>query len=178
MSALPSTTTRTTRQTIARCGAVGLLVGGLLFAAEGIADALAPGYPLAHVLGPALVVIFAGYLGYAAVQHEQTGRLGVLGLALVLPSLVVDMGYKFGIVPEAVIIVFLLPLLAGSVLYAVATWRARVFPRWAAVAFVALLPLPMIEGLGTTAAGLLFGGLGIALWQRTNAPAPVFAPVA
>jgi hypothetical protein len=178
MTALPSTAPAATRPTVARCGAAGFVAGGLLFAAEGIADALAPGYPLAHVLGPALVVILAGYLGYAAVQHERTGRLGVLGLALVLPSLVVDTGYKFGVVPEAVITFFLIPLLAGSVLYAVATWRARVFPRWTAVGFVVLLPLPMIEGLGTTAAGLIFCALGIALWRRAATPAPAFAPVA
>jgi hypothetical protein len=159
------------RRTVARAGAVGLVGGGLLFAAEGVADALRPGYPLAQVLGPALVLIIAGYAGYPAVQHERTGRLGLVGIVLILTSLVVDAGYKFGVVPESVITWFMLPLFAGSVLYAVATWRAGVFPRWTAVAFVVLLPLPMVEGLGTTAAGLIFCALGVALWARSSGPA-------
>jgi hypothetical protein len=165
------------RRTVARAGAAGLVAGGLLFAAEGVADFLRPGYPLAQVLGPALVLIIAGYVGYGAVQHERTGRLGAISLAVVLVCFVMDVGYKFGLVPESVVTWFVLGLTAGSVGYAVATWRARVLPRWAAPAFVVLLPLPMVEGLGTATAGLLFAALGVALW-RTAGPATAAAPVA
>lgn len=165
------------RRTTARIGAAGLIAAGALWVVEGVTDALAPGYPFEHVLGPAVVLIAAGYIGYAAVQNERTGRLGVAGMVLLLAGLAGDFSYKLGAVPENLVTVFMLPLLVGLVVYATVTWRAQVFPRWVSIGFVLLPFLPMVEGLGTAAGGLVLGALGVALWLRSSA-APPAAPVA
>ena len=172
LTAHPTTTPRTA----ARIGAAGFVGGGALWIAEGVADAVSPGYPLAHVLGPVVVLLLAGFVGLAVFQHPRTGRLGLVGLALILPSLVLDGGYKFDVVPEDVVTVAMPALLLGLVLYAAATWRARLLPGWVPVASVVVWPLPMVEGLGTAVGGLLFAAIGVALWLRsaaTTAPAPV-----
>jgi hypothetical protein len=164
--------TAVSRRTMARAGAAAFVTGGLLFAVEGVADALSPGYPLAVVLGPAVLLLLVGYLGFHAVQGARTGRLGVLALALVVPGLLVDAAGKAGAVPEAVAVIGVLAFMTGSVLFGVATWRARIFPRWCAVAFILPLPLPLVvEGFGTAVTGLAYAALGVALWARSSAPA-------
>ena len=145
------------RRTLARAGAAAFVAGGLLFGVEGFADVLSPAdYPLAVVLGPAVLLMLVGYLGYAAVQQERTGRLGTLALALVVPGLLVDAAGKVGMLGEPITIVGVLTFMAGSVLYGVATFRARVFPRWCALGFIVPLPLPLVvEVAGTIVTGLM-----------------------
>jgi hypothetical protein len=173
------TRTDVSRRTMARAGAAAFVAGGLLFAAEGVADALSPGYPLAAVLGPAVLLLLVGYLGFHAAQRARAGRLGVLALALVVPGLLVDAAGKAGVITEPVTVAGVLAFMAGSVLFGVATWRARVFPRWCALAFVLPLPLPIIvEGFGTAVTGLAFAALGVALWARSSAASPTPTPVA
>ncbi|TQN41613.1 hypothetical protein FHU33_0983 [Blastococcus colisei] len=175
----PPRTTSSPR-TPARAGAAAFVIGGSLFAVEGIATTLSSpgGYPLAVVLGPAVVLMLVGYLGYAAVQHERTGRLGVLALPLVVGGLLVDAAGKVALLDEPLTVIGVLTFMAGSVLYGVATWRAGVFPRWCALGFILPLPLPLVvEGPGTILAGLLYVALGVALWARSRtieqAPAPL-----
>ena len=167
----------TTRRTAARTAAAGFVGAGALWAAEGVADALSPGYPLAHVLGPAVVLIVVGFVGLAVFQHPRTGRLGLAGMALILPSLLMDAGYKFDLLAEDAVAFAMPALLLGLVLYGVATWRAHLLPRWVPVAIVVIWPLPMVEGLGTAAGGLLFAAVGVALWLCSST-APASAPVA
>jgi hypothetical protein len=174
----PARTTVSRRQ-MARAGAAAFVTGGLLFAAEGVADALSPGYPLATVLGPAVLLLLVGYLGFHAVHGTRTGRVGVVALALVVPGLLADAAGKAGAVPEAVAVIGVLAFMAGSVLFGVGTWRARIFPRWCALAFVLPLPLPLVvEGFGTAVTGLAYTALGVVLWARSSAAAPASAPVA
>ncbi len=172
--------TAASRRTLARAGAAAFGIGGSLFAVEGLADAVSPAdYPLAVVLGPAVVLLLVGYLGYAAVQHERTGRLGLLALALVVGGLLVDAAGKVGLLGEPVTVIGVLTFMAGSVLYGVATWRARVFPRWCALGFIVPLPLPLVvEVFGTVLAGLVYVALGVALWARSSTVAPTPAAVA
>ena len=69
--------------------------------------------------------------------------------------------------------------MAGSVLYGVATWSARVFPRWCALGFIVPLPLPLVvEVSGTVLVGLVYVALGVALWARSSTVAPAPAAVA
>jgi hypothetical protein len=68
----------------------------------------------------------------------------------------------------------LLGLLVGFVLFGIATFRARVLPRWSGVLLVAY-PLLLIAGLPVDGplilVGLLWLALGYALWTRRDTPA-------
>jgi hypothetical protein len=166
--------------TLIRAGAAGFIAGGLLFAAEGTADAISSAdYPLARVLGPAVLLLLLGYLGFFGAQRERTGRLGGVAMALIVPGLLVDAAGKVGLLDEPVTVIAVLAFLLGSILFGVATWRARVFPRWCAVAFILPVPLPLvIEVYGTILTGLAFVALGAVLWTRSTAPDPARTPVA
>ena len=77
--------------------------------------------------------------------------------------------------------------LLGSLLFGVATFRARVLPRWAAVLLALSGPLAVIvttvfahpiDRFAAVPMGLALAGLGLALWaDRRVAPAPI-APLA
>jgi hypothetical protein len=61
-------------------------------------------------------------------------------------------------------------MLAGFVLYGVATVQARVLPRWYGLALIAALPVTLtLATYGTTLFGLILLVLGYALWSRGSA---------
>jgi hypothetical protein len=145
--------------------------GGLLFVLDGVADLVSPAdYPLGVVLGPAVLLLLVGYLGFHVVQRARTGVPGKLALAMVVPGLLLDAAGKAGIVGEPVTVVAVLTFMAGSVLFGIATYRAGVFPHWCAVAFVLPLPLPlMLEPGGGVVTGLAYVALGAVLSARATA---------
>ena len=73
----------------------------------------------------------------------------------------------------------LLGTLVGFVLFGVATFRARVLPRWCGVLFVLLVPVAVVLGeYGNMFDGLAQLALGYVLWLRRGATAGQAARVA
>jgi hypothetical protein len=128
--------------------------------------------------------MLAALVGLHVVQARSLGRLGVVGFAvafvgtaLVLVSTLwaVILLERFGTtVPGLLFGLGLLGWLVGFVLFGIATFRARVLPRWSGLLLVAY-PLVLMAGVPIEGplilVGLLWLALGYALWTQRDMPA-------
>ena len=158
-----------------RWGAVGLAVGGAawtilgLGALSGLLGAI-PGREDVVLFILALVLTAVGLLGVHAAQGGRTGALGRLGLALALLAIAVrasgGMTFLAGsLALERVSMPGTVLMLAGLVLYGIATFRAGVLPRWYGVVLALAMPISLPLGAyGTTLFGLCLVVLGIVLY--------------
>ena len=176
-------------------GAMGGLVAGVAWAVSDVLALLFPGQeegPIgsasSYLIESADAIAEAGMLaaliGLHVVQARSLGRLGrvgfvvaFIGTALVLVSTLwaVILLDRFGTtVPGLMFGLGLLGWLVGFVLFGIATFRARVLPRWSGLLLVAY-PLVLIAGVPVEGplilVGLLWLALGYALWTRRDMPA-------
>ena len=176
------------RTSLIRLGGLAAMVGGLLF----VAPTLLGGYfpqaydflplpPMEVLLVVALLLVPVGMVGFLALQTHSQGRIGRVGFWLaVVASLVVAFGvadyFVWGDVlqelPPVWLVWGVLGLVAGFLLYGVATLQARVLPRWCGVAFIFTLPtaLALSGPLSFASMFIVFGlvwlTLGYALWSQ------------
>jgi hypothetical protein len=178
------------RTGLIRLGGLGIMVGALLF----VAAPLFGRYFLQDVeslpameafLVVALVLMPVGMVGFHVLQGRNYGRMGRAGFWMtVVASLAVALGSAsylwWGRVFGASLLWLALPvgplvLLAGFVLYGVATLRAGVLPRWCGVVFIVALPIALASGIVMSLASVfvVFGfawlALGYALWSYGDA---------
>jgi hypothetical protein len=164
---------------IIRLGAAGLVSGGAAWmilgvgALSGLLGAI-PGREDVVLFVVALLLTAVGLLGLHAAQGGGTGGLGRLGLSVALLAIAVRAsgGVVFLAGSSALEWVSLpgtVGMLAGLVLYGVATFRAGALPRWYGLALAAAMPVSLPLGaFGTALFGLFLVVLGIVLdlWSR------------
>jgi hypothetical protein len=156
------------------------------------------------LLVPAMLLILVALMGIQSRQRERTGllaRIGFVlamvgfGLSAALISVFGTMETIFGVdleasqglwvtISEIAFVVAFISMLSGILIYGIATARANVLPRIAAILFVLGLPLAFVIDIATgsffdetlTPFGLLIGfpifalgigWLGYALWGET-----------
>jgi hypothetical protein len=176
-------------------GAIGGVIAGLAWAVSDIYALLLPGegegpigstsfYLIESADAIAEAGMLAALVGFHVLQARRLGRLGVagfavafVGTALVLLSTLWAIIFldRFGeTVPGLLFGLGLLGWLVGFVLFGIATFRARVLPRWSGVLLVAY-PVLLIAGLPVEGplilVGLLWLALGYALWTQRDMPA-------
>ena len=178
-------------------GALGGMVAGGAWAASGVFDFVFPGegpgpigstsaYLIESAHAIAEVGMLAWLVGLNARQAPGYGRLGrasfvaaFIGTALVLLStlLVLIFGDRLG---ETILTAIfgsgvLLGWLVGFTLLGVATFRAKVLPRWYGLLIIAQFPLVFCAAnsydIGGTLFGLFWLVLGYVLWTRRDLPA-------
>jgi hypothetical protein len=177
-------------------GAIGGVIAGPAWVASGVVAFVFPGegsgpvgstssnlIESAHAI--AAVGMLAWLVGLNARQAPGYGRLGTasfvaafVGTALVLVSilLVLTTGDRLG---ETVLTAifgsgWLLGWLVGFTLLGIATFRAKVLPRWYGLLIIAQFPLVAFAASSYDVGGTLFGlfwlVLGYALWTRRDTP--------
>jgi hypothetical protein len=196
------------RKRMSLAGLAGIVAGALIVIGATLGELVSEYFWF--LLAPAMLLIVFALVGFQSRQREQAGRLGkagyvmgVIGFAvlgvlfLVLGSLEsifgVDLEASEGLgvtVTEIVIIAAFFSLILGTLLYGIATLRANVFPRIAAVLLLASLPVALVIDIATGAFtdealtpwgvyigfplfGLGVAWLGYALWMETRAPVAV-----
>jgi hypothetical protein len=161
-----------------RVGGYAAIVGGLLWLVVLVGNAINNGGEAAPLLGYAVVaatvatlVALIGLSAFQARRHPVLtwaafaipavgAVIGLLGFAATVVLGDTDATLVGGLSVWAVSSIGILTLLAGSVLFAIATWLARTLSRPAAVALAvgALLVVPAIAGL---AGGLVPEAIGL-----------------
>ncbi len=167
------------------------MLGGVLWALWGVVEQSVgwgqPGstayelYELINRLLPfALLLVVMGFIGLHAVQRRSYGWLGTAGFATVLVGFMLlmagnmgefwvfsDQSYE-GVGRNASWGLFLLghPILAiGTLLFGIATVRAKVFPREAAILFAVMGVGVVVPFLGAVIFAIPFVLLGHLLWS-------------
>jgi hypothetical protein len=167
------------------------MLGGVLWALWGVVQQLAgwgqPGttayerYELVNRLLPfALLPVVVGFIGLHAAQRRSYGKLGTAGFTIVLVGLILiaagnvgefwvfsDQSYV-GAGRNASWTLFLLGhlvLVIGTLLFGIATVRAKVFPGGAAMLFAALGLGVVVPFLGAVIFAVPFVWLGYLLYS-------------
>ena len=170
---------------LVRWGAIGLMVGGVVWVLFGIIGA-AGGPVVAAQPFPLLLSIIAellgalGLVGFHALQQGSYGDLGKWGFyttiagiaAQVLGTLVALFGsaaLTWLVFPVGFLLIFV-----GLVLYGGATLEARLLPLWCGVVLIITMPVDfLLQQYGGIWVGLVFLALGYVLWlRRDTAPTP------
>lgn len=174
------------RNLLIRLGGLATIVAGVLFVAPPLIyryfPQAMPGFTMETFLLVALLLVPVGMVGFHSLQSQSYGRVGRTGFWMALASpLTVALGaasYLFsGNVFGTSLLWLAMPigpllLLAGFVLYGVATLQARVLPRWCGVAFIVALPIALVLSIPLSFAslfivfGLIWLALGFALWSQ------------
>jgi len=175
-----------TRTGLIRLGGLAAMTSAVIFVAAPLISRYfpqaMPGFSMEALLVVALLLIPLGMVGFHALQSRSYGRVGRAGfwMALAGPLTValgavsyLFLGHVFGtaLVWLATTVGPLL-LVAGFVLYGVATLQARVLPRCCGVAFIVALPIALALSIPLSFAslfvvfGLVWLALGYALWSR------------
>ncbi len=176
-----------------RWGMPGAILSGVTFIILSLLSLATP-EPAAYLDVIFGVAWLSTVLPVAGLHVAQEGRYGLLGrvgsatlvggaVATFLGALAIATGSVF--LGGLLFIVGGLLLLAGLVVLGIATLRARVLPRWCGAALILALPLtalagPLTGGIlqarsnsgdypGVIVIGLLWLGLGYALWSRRAA---------
>lgn len=156
----------------------GAMLGGLAFVVDGLLVLTGPETDWTNfVYVVAAILVVVGLFGLDAVQRENQGRLGRIGLYV---SVVALLGQVLGILvflagsPALEWLVFPVGFLAvpiGLLLYGIATLRAGVLPRWCGIALIAVPLLGVVLGdAGEMLFGLLWLALGYMLWTKSRVP--------
>jgi hypothetical protein len=160
---------------LVRWGALALIAGGVVWVLLGLSNVF--GYLQAItgredivLLAAALVLTAAGLVGLHALQKASYGLLGRAGFYIALASIAArilrDVLFLAGSQAlQWIVWPSVLCLLVGLVAYGVATWRARVLPRWYGLALIVSMPVSLpLRTYGTALFGLIIVVLGCALW--------------
>jgi len=188
----------TTEKLIRVAGLVGMLAGAFWALYEiGEIVGLVP-----IMLDPAFDLITHGLIAFVVVglyarQASQAGWFGAVAFVIYLTGLMVNQGMKaiytlvaptltmqFPVAAQAVgtqagwgifTMAWTVLTFSGPVLFGIATLRARVLPRWAAILLIVgpilsmtgLIPLPGNPGAVVSALGI--AGLGYGAWSKKDA---------
>ncbi len=165
-----------------RWGAIGFMLGGVVWVVVGILDASRdpftfPGPVAFLLLIVALLLSALGLVGLHALQEGSYGRIGGygrIGLAGFYTALVaiavqilgaVGLLWGSGALGWLVAPVGSSAKLVGFVLYGAATVQARVLPRWYGVLLIVFMPISAALGAyGNIWVGLVSLVLGYVLW--------------
>jgi hypothetical protein len=175
-------------------GAIGAVIAGVAWAVSDILALVFPpgadealGSPPFYLIESADAIAEAGMLaaliGLHVVQARSLGRLGrvsfvvaFIGTTLVVVSTLLVLIFLDRAGETILSLLFIsgyLGWLVGFVLFGIATYRARVLPRWAGLLLVAY-PLIIIAGFHVEGpvilVGLLWLALAYALWTRRDLP--------
>ena len=164
---------------LVRWGGLAAIAGGAAWAVDNrLVAALGPqAAPSAVLLVAAEVLLAAGLLGLHALQRGGYGRLGTVGLYVAVAAFLAQaLGVTAYVLGSNSLNWLAFPagylaMLAGLVLYGVATLRAGVLPRWCGAGLVVLPVTTVLGGYGGILFGLFWLALGYALWSRRGAPA-------
>jgi hypothetical protein len=188
---------------LVRLSGLAAMAGGVLWALWGVVEQSvgwgAPGsvayerYELINRLMPlALLLVVVGFTGLHAAQRRSYGWLGTAGFATVLVGLMLitagsvgefwlfsDQSYE-GVGRNASWMLFLLGhlvLVIGTLLFGIATVRAKVFRQEAAMLFAVMGVGVVVPFLGAIIFAIPFVWLGYLLWsgkyQRGQQPSRV-----
>lgn len=155
-----------------RWGGLAGMLGGLTFVAEAIVFATKPGVALQDaLLLAALFLVAGGLAGFHIFQGERAGRLGLAGFWLAIAATAAQAVAVVTVLvggPSLDLLhgVGFLVLIVGYILYGVASLRAGVVPRWAAVALIVVGPASLPTEYSTAVLGVVWLALGYALWSR------------
>lgn len=178
-----------------RWGVPGALLSGMVFIILSLLSLATP-EPAAYldvIFGVAWLSTVLPVAALHAVQEGRYGLLGRVGSASIVVGAVATFLGALAVATRSTSLAWPLFiaggvfLLAGLVVLGIASLRARVLPRWCGVALILALPLtalagPLTGGLlqaqtqtnsgdypGVIVMGLLWLGLGYALWSRRAA---------
>lgn len=150
-----------------------------------IADALrllGPGSSAALTHLVAIVLTLVAAVSLHVVQQSRYGSVGWIGVGIVAVALVAQAVGRLselsgsGALEGLVFPLGVLVMVAGLVVYGVATWRAAVLPRWVAIGLVVVPPLAIVAAVtfeeigldaehGEVLLGLLWVVVAYALWS-------------
>src|SRR5215210_1644804 len=163
---------------LVRWGAISLMLGGVVWLVLGFSMVFGylqalPGREDVVLLIIALVLTAAGLVGLHALQRSRHGLLGEAGFYIALASLVARaLGAGVFLAGSSALAWISYPwgtigMLAGFVVYGLATLRARVLPVWYGLALSVSIPISLpLATYGTALFGLILVVLGYALWSR------------
>ncbi len=171
---------------LVRWGGLAAMLGGLLWAAWGVAIVVTranPGVILSafshFVFFIAALLTIGGMVGLHALQGTNYGRIGRAGfytavvalLAQALGAIVLLAGSEA--LQWLIFPVGNLALLVGLVLYGAATLQARVLPRWCGFWIIVLSPVALffVAFGGSILFAILWLALGYVLWLRSGTEA-------
>ncbi len=139
-----------------------------------------------RLLPLALLAVMVGFLGLHAAQRSSSGWLGKAGLVTALVGLALALAgsvgefWVFTTQPYgepngrnaswAIYLLGHLVLAIGSVLFGIATVRAKVLSRKAAMAFAALGGFAVLPFFGALIFAIPFAWLGYTLWSGKGEP--------
>jgi hypothetical protein len=155
-----------------RWGGLAAILAGVMSISDILFDFAAP-----DLLAILLMVV--GLLGLHALQKNNYGRIGRVGLwtvvvassGQVLGKVVVWLGSETLIWMAFPVAYVAVPV--GLVLYGAATLQARMLPRWCGLELIIIPPITLILGddYGSILLGPLWLALGYVLWSRRSVAA-------
>ena len=159
-----------------RWGGLAAILAGVMSISDILFDVAVP-----DLLAVLLMVV--GLLGLHALQKNNYGRIGRVGL---WTAVVASLGQVLGIVvfwlgSEALIwLAYPVAYVAvpiGLLLYGAATLQARMLPRWCGLGLIIIPPITLILGdnYGSVLLGLLWLALGYVLWSRRSVAADLLS---
>ncbi len=173
-----------------RLGGLAAMVSGLLFVTAPLLGRYLPQALLGTMevlLVVALLLMPVGMVGFHALQRQRYGRIGRIGFwMVVIAALAVALGSAsylwWGSVFGSSLLWLAMPvgplgLVAGFLLYGVATLQAKMLPRWCGVAFIIALPVALALSFpGSFASlftvfGLMWLVLSYMLWSHKDTSA-------
>ncbi|MGH3089961.1 MAG: hypothetical protein ACRDSJ_21985 [Rubrobacteraceae bacterium] len=162
-----------------RWGGVAAMASGAAFVVDALLVVAGPDATWTNVVYVlAALPLLGGIYGLRAAQRGGAGRLGAVGFRIVVVAVAGQILGLLVFLAGSEILVWLVfpvgfllvPL--GLVIYGIATWRARVMPRWCGVALIAVPILAVVLGdYGGILFGLMWLALGYMLFSRREAPA-------
>ncbi len=171
----------TSSSDLVRWGAIGFMVGGVVWVLVGLLDATrspltTPGPVALVLLIIALLLSALGLVGLHALQGGSYGGIGLAGLYTALAAIAAQvLGAVVLLAGSAALGWLLSPVgllakLVGFVLYGAASVQAGVLPRWYGVLLIVLMPVLLVLGVyGNIWMGLAFVVLGYVLWMQRGA---------
>ncbi len=149
-----------------RWGAIGLMLGGLMWVVLGLGAMVGylqaiPGREDVVLFIIALLLTAAGLVGLHTLQKDSYGRLGRAGFYIALAAVAARVSGALVFLAGSLALEWIslpgtLGMLVGFVLYGVATLQAGLLPRGYGLALIAALPVSLpLAAYGTTLFGLI-----------------------
>jgi hypothetical protein len=172
----------------AQWGAAAAFLAGVAYIVDAL-RLLGPGTSAALTHLVAIVLTLVAAVSLHVVQKRRSRSVGWIGVGIVAIALVAQAVGRLselsasGALEWLVFPLGVLVMVAGLVVYGVATWRAAVLPRWVAIGFVVIPPLAIVAAVtfeeigldaeyGEVLLGLLWIAVAYALWSRSGRPGP------
>lgn len=162
-----------------RWGALGALLGGVVFVVDSLLVLATPEAAWTSVVYiVAVLLVLVGLVGLHTLQKRNYGRVGRTSLwTVIVASLAQILGIVVSLSGSSALNWLVFPVgslavLVGFVLYGAATLQARVLPRWYGLGLIIIPPIAIAsEPTGELLFGLLWLALGYMLWSRRGTAA-------